>query len=102
MKVAPLLEPASPPAVFAADESIRSTFEGPAALNAVTLDSRVGLAIRGSTLGVHAFPVPIAPVLRRFAVTVSATRRNAEIPEDLACQPLFVAEPFELRDGLRR
>jgi hypothetical protein len=79
MKVAPLLEPASSPALFSADDRIGPTSERPAALNTAALDSRVGLAIRSPTLSVHTIPVPIEPIPRRSPMTLPATRRPAEM-----------------------
>jgi hypothetical protein len=79
MKLSPLLALASPPALQGTDKRIRSTFERPATLNAITLDPRVFLAIRGPTLGVHTFPVPLPPVPRRRTMALPATRRAAEM-----------------------
>jgi Protein of unknown function (DUF3761) len=49
VELGPLLAPALATAVVSANERIGPTLERPAALNAVTLDPRVGLAIRGPT-----------------------------------------------------
>jgi hypothetical protein len=74
-----LLALPSPPTLEGADQRIRSPSEGSPTFGAVALDTRVQFAIRGSTFGVYAFPVPIAPVPRRLTVTLPATRRAAEV-----------------------
>jgi hypothetical protein len=105
MKVAPLLGLPSPPTLGGTDQPVRSTREGPATLNAITLDPRVFLAIRGSTLGVHTFPVPITPILRRRTMALPALRRNTEMHPPVAREllerkPLAAPRALLLRHGL--
>jgi hypothetical protein len=100
-----LLALPSPSALEGTDDPIRATRERTPTLNTLTHRTRMLFAVGGSTFGVHAFPVPVAPVLRRRTVTVPATGRAAKMHppitrERLERKPLTAARALLLRDGL--
>jgi hypothetical protein len=101
----PLIELAETATLGRADQRIRSTPERPATFNAITLDPRMRFAIDGPTLGIYAFPVPIAPVLRRRTMAFPAAGRAAEMHvtvarEFLERKPFAAPRALLLRDGL--
>jgi hypothetical protein len=79
MTLTTLLSLPSPPTLEGTDKLVRSTGEGPATLDTVTLNTRMLFAIRRTSRRVHSFPVPVAPVPRRLTMTLTATRRNTEM-----------------------
>jgi hypothetical protein len=93
------------PALHGTDERIRSSSEASRTFDALALDTRVQFAIGGTTFGVHAFPVSIAPVPRRRTMAYPATRRDTEMHpavarELLERKPLTAPRALLLRHGL--
>lgn len=88
VRLTPLLVLAGPPALDGTDQRIRSTRERTPTFGAVALDTRVQFPVGGSTFGVHAFPVPIAPAPRRFTMAFPAAGRAAEMHPPAASELL--------------
>jgi hypothetical protein len=89
-----LLGLASLAALEGTDEPIWTTREGPATLNTIALGARVLFTIGRSTLGVHAFSVPLPPVPDPFPSAFSAPALATVLSPSVGAELLRLKRPL--------